>query len=1093
VARAVAVTVLFTDLIGSTELSTRVGAAKADELRVIHFELLRDALAAQDGREVKSLGDGIMAVFAGTSAALDAAVAMQQRFELHNRSSDGDDLLIRIGVATGDCTEDDGDYFGEPVVIASRLCSKAVASQILAPDVVRLLAPRGSHELIPVGDLDLKGIPEAVATVEVVWHPLETESPAIIALPDRLAVSYPFEFVGRSTERAALRVAWKSAEEGERRIVLLSGEAGLGKTRLSTEVAREAFANGALVLYGRCDEEVPTPYRPWVEALEHYVARASDEALARLDARALREASVLVPALGDRLPEGTVLARDPGDLDQYVLFAAVTSILTALATEQPVLIVMDDLHWADRGTLLLLRHVANQTYAARILIIATYRETDIGVDDPLTAALASLHRETGIERMSLLGLSDDEVLEFLEATAGHEMDADGVGLAHALRLETAGNPFFVGEMLRHLAETQQIVQRDDGRWIPAVDLEEVGLPESVRAVVGARVRRLGEEALRVLGAAAVVGREFDATLVAVVVDVDFEVVCDILENAITAGIVDEVANASDRYTFTHALVQQTLYDDLPASRRVRWHRTVAESIEALADDVSDRAGELARHWFAATRPAEIDKAIAYAIVAGDQAVTASAPEDAMGWYRHALDAIGDRADEQRCGVMVRLGDAERQAGDPAFRQRLLDAAELAQQFDATDLLVDAALANFRGYANAGQIDVERVAVLEAALQAVNEDDLAVRARLLATLAVELQYGEGRRDVELVRESIRIARLTGDSEVVLDTILRASAALALPGLIDEWDRLTREAVMLAEGRDDPRRQRSLAVRFNCLLYLGNMSDLRACHRERDAIVERLGHRSLRYSTAVDGALIAVMTGDIAESERLAEQQLALGTETGQPDTLVYYGSLLLSIRFFQGRESENVPLLIQTIEGNPGIPAYRAVLAQMSALCGDLATSRTEFDALAQDGFAFPDDLTWLIANACAAEAAVLLRDTAAARLLFDRLEPYETLIAASGAASLGAVSHYLGLLAAVLGRPDQAERYFTDALKRHERLEAPFFKARTLLELALLAEANQPRHASDLLDEAMELAARYDMARVQAQVNAARERTLQRP
>lgn len=317
---AVAVTVMFTDLVGSTELSTRVGAAESDRLRVTHFELLRAALSAHDGREVKNLGDGIMAVYSGIGAALDAAVTMQQGFDQHNRSSDGEDLVIRIGVATGDCTEDDGDFFGEPVIVAARLCSRAGDGQILAPEVVRLLAPRGSHEFAPVGNLELKGIPEPISTVEVVWHPAELDPAENTPLPDRLAIAYPFGFVGRNAERALLRDAWKAANAGERRVVLLSGEAGLGKTRLSTELAREVFDTGGLVLYGRCDEEMPSPYRPWVEALEHYVTHARDEALARLDPRALREVSVLVPAVRDRVPAAAASGRDPGDRDQYVLF-----------------------------------------------------------------------------------------------------------------------------------------------------------------------------------------------------------------------------------------------------------------------------------------------------------------------------------------------------------------------------------------------------------------------------------------------------------------------------------------------------------------------------------------------------------------------------------------------------------------------------------------------------------------------------------------------------------------------------------------------------------------------------------------------------
>ena len=453
----VGVSVVFTDLVGSTELSTRVGAEAAERLRGVHFSLLRAPVLANGGREVKNLGDGIMAVFGGVGAALDAAVAMQQAFDRYNATGDGEALLIRVGVATGDCTEEDGDYFGEPVVQAARLCAKANAGQVLAPDVVRVLAPRGRHEFSALGELELKGIPEPVAAVEVLWHPAEAEPPEVIPLPDRLAVRYALRFVGRDAERDALRDAWKAASGGTRQVVLLSGEAGLGKTRLSTELAREVFDAGALVLYGRCDEEVARPYGPWAEALCHYVAHASDDELARHDTRSL---SALVPGLRDRIRVEP--AAVGGDGEQYVLFAAVTAMIATLAAARPVMIVLDDLHWADRGTLQLLRHLTGHATSDALLVLGTYRDTDIGADDPLTATLAALRREAGVERIGLVGLSDVDIVALMESTAGHEMDADGMHLSQMLRAETGGNPFFVGELLQHLAESGVIAQQDNG-------------------------------------------------------------------------------------------------------------------------------------------------------------------------------------------------------------------------------------------------------------------------------------------------------------------------------------------------------------------------------------------------------------------------------------------------------------------------------------------------------------------------------------------------------------------------------------------------------------------------------------------------------
>lgn len=1072
----VGTTVLFSDLVGSAESSARLGAAEADRLRIALFRLLREPLPRFDGREVKNLGDGIMAVFPGVASALDAAVAMQQSAKRLRVGPSGPNLCIRIGVASGDCVEDDGDYFGEPVVQAARLCEHAEPDQILAHEVIRILDPRGRHDFVEVGDLDLKGFPEPVGAVEVVWD-LEDHDDHTIPLPPRLDTRHATPYVGRELERERLRLAFKRASVGERSVVLLSGEAGLGKTRLSTELAKECFAAGALVLYGSCGEETAAAYRPWAEALGHYVVHASEADLASVGPRLLAGVARLAPAIRDRVTVPDTAELGGGDGDQYVLFSAVAGFLGALASRDPVVLVLDDLHWADRGSLQLLQHVVAAMTTSPLLIVGTYRDTDVGVDDPLTEVLAWFHREAGVERVALPGLTELEVIALMEASAGHEMDEDGIDLAHSLRLETNGNPFFVVELLRHLAESGAIAQQQDGRWVATALLSHVGLPQSVREVIGTRVRRLGARAHRMLGAAAVVGREFDVPLVADVVGCEVDELLDVLEAAARAALVTEVPSAVDTYAFTHALVQHTLYTELSASRRSRLHQRAAEAIEQLdADRVAARAGELAQHWFSAVQPTAIDRAIGYALRAGEQAASAHAPDDAVRWYRQALDAIDvdDRA--LRCDVMVRLGDAERQAGIPRSRQRLLDAARLARELGDDRLLVAAALANNRGWTSAaGEVDAERIAVLRAALDAVGAAPSPERARLLSTLAAELAFSDEPGRFDLVEEAVQVAHECDDRNTILDAMPRGTI-YAVPHLLERNRELALEAIDLtADGADPIRRFLALNRLRQVQFASADIAGVRKTSAEMRQIAIVVGQPALLWLTTYHQAGIDLLEGRVDEAERRADEALRIGLESGQPDAMAMYETHVLMIRWHQGRTGELIGLAAQCAEDNPGLSALRVAVALIHAWSDELTEATEAFDAIARDGFAFPYDNVWPVSNVLSAETASILGDRASAEILFRRLEPFADQLAVNPGLCFGTISHYLGALARTLGRPVDAEELLMDALGCHDQLGAPFHSARTRLELAFLLAAREPSRARQLAVEVVELGERFDM------------------
>lgn len=1079
----VGATVLYTDLVDSTALTTSVSAAEAERIRHAHFDVLGKAIEDHGGHEVKKLGDGIMAVFPGASSALDAGIAMQQAIARHNQRDPGPDLSIRVAVSTGDCVVEDGDYFGEPVIQAARLCGVCEGDQILVAGVIGFLVPRDAYDLEPVGDLQLKGIPEPFPTLALSWQPVDAdEAASTVPLPSRLAVQTGLSgLVGRVDERRVLDDALKAADAGERRVVLVTGEAGLGKTRLTAEFSTDASDAGTVVLYGRCDEELAVPYLPWVESLSHLVAHRGDGLLDDLEPSVRLQLVRLLPTLRDRADRAGAEEDEETSGDQYALFGAVCALLDHAATGQTVLVVLDDLHWADRGTLQLLQHVATSLPRARLLVIGTYRETDLAADDPLTETSARLHRVHGVDRIALQGLSDGEVVALLESAAGHDLDEQAVQLGHVLRTDTAGNPFFVVEVIRHLVETGAITE-DEGRWSMARDLSEIELPQSVRDVVGQRVRRLAGDARGVLTAAAVIGREFDTGVVAGAADLDEDQVLDVLEEAMAAGLVAEVAGAVDRFSFTHALVQHTLYGELSESRRARMHRRVATCLEELA---APEPGELAKHWFAAVRPAELDKAVSYAIEAGQRAISSSAPDEAVRWFLQAFEALDGGDPHLRCDVQVRLGDAERQAGRDTYRQRLLDAARRAQELDRGDLLVAAALANYRGWHSAsGEVDTERVAVLEAALERP-EAQGADRARLLATLAGELTYTDDPRRFEMARQAEELGRSVGERNALLDALERVGGSINVPEMLAERQRRATQMVELTETGHDPlRRFLALEQQSDVLLATADIDGARRCLVERKAIAERLGQPAFLWLAANNQALLDFIEGDVDAAAAGADAAFELGMSAGQPDVMVYFGGMLMQIHLHRGQYAEIIPLVRERAEALPGLSAFRAVLINYLAHAGELEEASRMLAEAADEGFAFFRDLVWLTSTAMSAEAAVLTGDLGSVALLRDRLLPYADQVICTRAHCLGPTTFYLGVAASALGQTSEAEAHLCAAIDQGRRLRSPLHQARPLLALGTLLRSSRPDEAAQMLREAADLSERYGMHRLHEQADA---------
>jgi predicted ATPase/class 3 adenylate cyclase len=1083
----VTVSTMFTDLVNSTALSSRIGPDAAEALRREHFALLRSAVATSGGEEVKSTGDGVMVVFHSASAAVDAAVAIQQAVDRSNRDS-AEPVALRVGIGIGEVEPVDGDYYGPSVVEAARLCGAAARAQILVTELVQSIAAgRGAHSFVSVGCLELKGLPAPIATYEVHWEPVASPG---LPVPRRLILGDAPGFFGRDGERRLIKDAFKLAAAGERQLVLISGEPGIGKTRLAAEAADAAHDAGAVVLYGRSDEGLGIPYQPFAEALRHYVEVGPEAVLrAQVDERG-GELTRLVPELARRLsgvppPKPT----DP-EGERYLLFGAVVALLDQASREAPVLLVLDDLQWADKPSLLLLRHLIVSSDSLPILILAAFQEGELGHDHPLIPVLAAFHRERGVHRVALRGLEDIELQALLAARAGHDLSDDGVAMANRIRRETAGNPFFVTEIVRHLAETGAIQREVSGRWVIETDLDTMSLPQSVREVIGARVARLGETATRVLTLAAVIGRDFELGLLARVSGLEEDQVLDILDAARETALLDDVRGAPDRFMFSHGLIEQALYEDLSRPRRQRAHLRVAEALEELDATTGSRIAELAYHWAQATTPTDAAKAIGYAQRAGDDSLARLAPDEAIRWYHQALDLLDQqpkRDATRRCDLLIGLGTARGQAGDPDHAETLRAAVQAAQELDSPERLVRSVLASETYVQTGGGSFLspeERRDAIEntrLALAAVRDADGTDRARLLAYLATVSESFSQR--MAYAEEAVAIARRIDDRVTLADVLVHAGNAIIAPDTLEQRLQWGAELRRLAEELDNPVTELGA---YNILMFaLAEKGDFEA----RSALLEGIDRLAERFPMPfVQQAPMAqrgwdlLLAGRLQELHNFAQQGRAHAERIGYADGFVTWGILEFAARRCAGDHAELIEFLGAIADGlrerlggaHEGLAAASALIA---CEVGHADDARPFLEPRVSTKFTHvPYDQSWLSTLNMWSSVAAALGNEPAAAVLYELLGPWHSHVVVLGNGG-GGVSHYLGLLATVLGRSEAAEAHFAEALALHDRLAVPFWTVQTRISFSrvlLTLRAGAERHrAAELARQALETASAH--------------------
>ncbi len=842
-------------------------------------------------------------------------------------------------------------------------------------------------------------------------------------------------FVGRARELEALMGGIDDAFAGRGRLFLLCGEPGIGKSRLAEELARRARARGATVLVGRCWEAGDAPaYWPWIQALRSYVRACDGDVLAEQAGAGAADLAQVIPELADRLPGLPPPSTLEPDLVRFRLFDATAEFLRRVGEAQPVVLVLDDLHAADEASLLLLRFLARDLGASRVLLLAAYRDVDPRPAHPLAETLAEVTREPACRRIELRGLAEPEVAEYLHRAAS---GLSSPRLASALHERTEGNPLFVGEVVRLLAI--------EGEQPHAV-------PPSVRDVIARRVTHVTAQGRELLVLASVLGREFRRDLLAGLARRDEEQLLEGLDDVIASGLLSDVPGAADRLRFEHVLVRDTLYEGLTGARRMRLHKRAVEAIERLhgPPDAAQLA-ELARHAGAAGDHA---KALRAARDGANHALEAHAYEEAARLYGLAIDAL-DRlspADPlERLALLMAAADALASAGNiAASKERSLAAAELARSARrASDLaLATLAYGGRTVWQRAGD-DHRLVPLLEEALAAIGGNDRVLRCRLLARLAGALRDQPSLEPrSSLSREAVGLARDVADPDLLADALVSHFLATWGPD-VDPLVPLAREVGELARRTRRPTTMLDAITLDSVIAWLTfSPSDAEVLDHRYDALASDPADR---WQAAMQDVVWALLRGEFDTAERLAERALSSG-DARRSDADCSYRLAMFLVRREQGRLDEIEDLMRDAVRAYPGYRSFGCYIPLLELELGRTAEARLAFEALARDEFAaLPHDAEWLFCLCLLAEAAAALGDVAAAELLYGRLRPYVRVNAmAAGEVSIGPVARFAGILAAATGRPDVAAGHFEIALEIDDRMGARPWLAHTQHEYALV-------------------------------------------
>ncbi|HEX7299260.1 MAG TPA: AAA family ATPase, partial [Solirubrobacteraceae bacterium] len=889
---------------------------------------------------------------------------------------------------------------------------------------------------------------------------------------DAAAAAGELPLLGRTRELADLHEALEEADAGRGGLVLLTGEPGIGKTRLATALGDQAASRGQRVAWARGWDGGGAPaFWPWVQVVRAVAADRDDGALHSDLGAGARWVAQLAPELRERLdlPEA-------GDLEseqaRFALFDAVTVFLRSASAREPLLLLLDDLHTADLPSLLLLAFLARSLGESRVLAVTTHHEAGPRRGPEVEAVFGELTRFG--RRVPLTGLEDED----LRALVIHRSGADpSEELVRSLRALTEGNPFYSDEVVRLLVAQGRLDRPPhDGARL---------LPDSVRDAIRRRLLPLRPEVHEALEVAAIEGRDFHLTTLERAAGIARPDLLERIDDALTVQLVEEAPGPAGSFRFAHGLIRETLYGDLTATRRARLHAAVGDALERTAASEA----ELAHHFVEAAAVGDPAKALEHASRAGHEALAALAYERAADLFDAALGALDmlPVPDDRRRGELLLLrGQAQMQAGGDAARATLLAAIDLARRVGDSELLSRAALSLGGFGLSPGMVDDDLVAVLEEALRALPADGSALRARLLVRLAVALYYSPAaERREELVQEGLRIARRLDDPATLAYVLDQGHIATNGPDATERGLAWAQELFALADEAGDP----ELAVRarswqIDLLLELDDLSGADMAIEALDRIATDSRDPRARAYIPLHRARRAMISGRHDDTEQLIHEGIQLGWSLQDSTVPIIAGGQLFWLRLGQGRLAELEDAVRQFADQLPAMPAWRVALATLYLHTGRMAESRREYERLAELEFAtIPRDNVWSVSMAMLAELCETFGDVERAQLLEDLLAPLaaRNVVTPTGIFA-GPVTRYLALTAGARGDHETALQRIAEARTACERLGyLPMLAVIDLDEARVLARRGAPgdvEHARALLDSAVRRAEEVGVPRL---------------
>lgn len=899
-----------------------------------------------------------------------------------------------------------------------------------------------------------------------------------------IAVQQPSrKIIGRREELADLQEILNLAAAGSPAIVTVAGEPGIGKTRLVEEACSYAEIRRFITVTGRCLEDEGAPaFWPWVGALrELFEVRANDEIVDALGnsapviARILPEVSHVVPSIEAELP--------PSDPEQarFQLFDGITGFLRRTADAHPVVVVLEDIHWADTPSLRLLQFMAQAIARERVVIISTYRDIELGRHHPLASTLGELARCRHAKRINLSGLNLEQISELIEAITGRE--APGA-LAEAVNRQTEGNPFFIGEVVRLLEDRESAIDADPSSWSTTI-------PHGVRDAIGQRLNRLSNVCNQVLSVAAVIGREFPLVLLEKAAHADTSSTLEAIGEAEEARLVEPSASTPGSYGFGHALVRETLYQELSTARRAMLHRKVGNAIEELyASNLGPHLSELAFHFLHSAGGDDLAKAIDYLSDAAKRSIEMLAYEDAVALYENAIEAVelaGMLNTELHCDILLGLGDALWRAREGTrAKSTLREAWTVARALGDGKRFATAVLDYPGGVGGYGLLNEDIDELILEAIDGLEEGDIVTRARLLSERSLTLGNSDSAPNTPLeydalqtriMDEAIALARESGDPQTLLDTMTASHWSIGDPSRIEERLMWAETIVECAEAIGDwDALVQGILARIANLLEMGKIDRIPFEIERAESIIAQGRGLNREWLLWTAKATLYLLRGEFNEAQELIGRNLSITNQGDEHERLKLIIATVQSLTMFaeQHRLREIEPIYTSAAKAYSKHQTMRggmAALAYIYASIGKTDKAKAIIDDLAENGLQIVHNQNWMSTMAYLAMACSIVGDTERARIAYEQVKPFGhlTVIVSSAIACLGSVSRYLGLLASTFGDKDAARSHFEDAIEANDKLGARPYAAhsrRELAEFILLNDGDQVG-ARELLESAI--------------------------